>query len=200
MRLPLVATAAAIAAFALFGAFRSNVPDPIGVGADAGTPPCGTTELGAPANAEDEVASVRRESCSGTARGEVTYFVFLHKSIVDDDRDNLIFRYEPAYDRWLLPPHVAWLDEHTLAIALDARSVERVTKRVTELDGIEIRYAQFRELAAFRSSCPCNTGPRDVLIPVRPRVDVVETVEAGVEVRDLARRRHAHQRIGRYLQ
>jgi len=68
--------------------------------------------------------------------GDSAVYVYVHSSSVADDRRNLVFRYFDRYD--MAPPKIEWTDDSSVLIAVS--HVSQVTKQLSMMDGIKIRY------------------------------------------------------------
>jgi hypothetical protein len=127
--------------------------DPIGEGNDLGPPPCKTAELSPVPNGKGEIATLRRTWCSGNRDGDFAYFVFVHRADDANSKQNLVFRYEPGYERYTFfanePPKITWTSDSALRITV-AGAIQWVTQRRAKSDGITIIYALGRE------ACPAS--------------------------------------------
>jgi hypothetical protein len=122
-------TLASISALYIFARWR-NYSDPQGEANSS----CIKVDLPSVPNHSGMVVTVHNTACDFFG-GDSALYLYVHRSSVADDR-RIVFRYFDIYN--VEPPKIEWTDESSVQIAVSR--VSQVTKQLSTMEGIKIRY------------------------------------------------------------
>ncbi len=84
---------------------------------------------------ELQVVTLHSTICSGFG-GSVAVYAYLHPKNSPESRSTLVFRY--LEHDGAAPPEIVWVNSKSVTISLPI--VQKITKQVTRINGIEISY------------------------------------------------------------